>query len=289
MFINDVYYREIGLKSLQAVCMQDYAIRYFSDLYRSYKMPLEANQVERVYRYEDIAAYLFDIECNQKACAESDYLFFPLWGWILDSCCAMPELYLKNKFKWSGSILDVRDCGSLCAYYALHLILKLYQSRLIKNAVCCSIESTFKLSIDVDNQIYPEINYVGLLSFSCRQNTYSDIEVIYCDLHVNKNGNYQKLILEKTKHLVSHYRIAKNQYRIFMRRMGDEIQLSKNIELISHPISSGFLYDMLNRVQMQSIAIQVNYIFIIDIDPTASCFGVLLIKLGGKYVNSINR
>lgn len=288
MFINYVYYRAIGLDSLQAVCMQDYTTRYFSDLYRSYKMSLDINKIEMVYRYDDIASHLFDSECNQKVCAESDYLLFPSWGWVLDSNYAMPELYLKNKFKWSGSILDIRDCGSLCAYYALHLTFKLYQNHLIKNATCCTIESTFKLSIDVDKQLFPEINYVGLLSFSDHQNSCSDIEVIYCDLHgINeKNASYQKLILEKANYIASQYHVAKNKYRIIMRRIGDDVQLSNNIELISHPISSGFLYDILNRIQMLSITTHVEYIFIIDFDLKAHCFGVLFIKIGGKYVNS---
>lgn len=291
MFINHVYYRKISFENLRAVRMQDHAKRYFSDLYGSYKMPLEINKIEMVYRYDDIASYLFDEECNQKVCMQSDYLFFPSWGWVLDSNCAMPELYLKNKFKWGGSILDIRDCGSLCAYYAMHLMLKLCQNRLIENSACCSIESAFKSSINFDNQLFPEINYVGLLSFSSHKNACSDVEVIYCDLHGSneKSANFQTLILEKANHIASRYHIAENKYQILLRRVADDIHLSKNIELISHSISSGFLYDILDRIQMFSVRKHVEYMFIIDVDLKAQFYGVLLIKLGGKYVDTIAR
>ncbi len=291
MFINYGYYREIGLADLQAVRMQDHAKRYFSDLYGSYKMPLEINKIEMVYRYDDIASYLFDDKYNQKVCAKSDYLFFPSWGWVLDSNYAMPELYLKNKFKWGGSILDIRDCGSLCAYYALHLMLTLYQNCQMEISACCSIECAFKSSIDFDNQLFPEINYVGLLSFSGYKNARSDIEVIYCNLHSSndKNANYQTLILEKVNLIASRYHIAENKYQILLRSVADDIHLSKNIEIISHPISSGFLYDIIDHIQKFSVTKHVEYMFIIDVDLTTQFYGVLLIKLGGKYVDIIAR
>lgn len=288
MFINYVYYQMVHLENLNVVGMQDQTKRYFSDLYRSYQMPFDINKIETICRYDDIASCLFDDKYNQAVCAVSDYLFFPSWGWILDSNSVVWELYLKNKFKWDALILDIRDCGSLCAYYALHLMLKLHKNSLLSNSACCSVENIFQLGAHSRNLLFPKISYVGLLSFSKTKKSYLDIEILYCDICRNvTNFKNQKAVLEKIIQIAQEYNIGENQYHIIMRHIGDNNTSINKLDLITHPISSGFLYDILNQIIKKHIKIAVDYVFIIDFDFKTGFFGVVLIKLGGNDVNAI--
>lgn len=290
MFINHVYYQIIQLENLNAIGMQDQTRQYFSDLYRSYQIPFEINKMEAICQYDNIASYLFDVEYNQTVCAISDYLLFPSWGWIFDSHCAMWELYLKNKFKWRSPILDIRDCGSLCAYYALHLMLKLYQNSLLTNSACCSIENAYQSNACFGSALFPEVSHVALLSFSRTKKSCFDINILYCDIHSDvTNFNHQKIMLEKIVYIAQKYRIAENQYHTIMRHAdGDNVSFSK-LDLIAHPSSSGFLYSMFDQIVKKLIKIVVEYVFIIDFDFKTGFSGIAFIKLGGNDVNSIAR
>lgn len=288
MFINYVYYQMMQLENLNVIGMHDKTKQYFSDLYQSYRMPCEINKIETICSYDNIASCLFDVEHNQMVCAVSDYLFFPSWGWILDSNCVVWEHYLKNKFKWNAFILDIRDCGSLCAYYSLHIILNLYQNRLLSNSACCSIESAYQTNGYFKNASFPEINHVALLSFSQTKKSCLDIEILYCGIHRNvTNLQYQKMMLEKIIHIAQKYDLTESQYHTIIRCVDDDKVFFEKLDLITYPISSGFLYNILDQILKQLIKITVKHVFIIDFDLKTGFSGVVLIKLGGGDVNAI--
>lgn len=268
MYINYSYYQNISSDHLNRVVMQDRFKQYFSDLYAAYQVPLEINEKEFVFCYEEMASCLFAVEENQLACARSDYLFFPSWSFVLDSHCAIPELYLKNKFNWRGSILDIRDCGSLCVYHAIQLIIQLHQ----RQAVCCTIENVFSFNTHFHHDLFPAINYVALLSFSSEKKSCFDLDILHCHVYNNAVN-----IFEIIDHLTRQYHISIHQRHIRIRR-----------DAMVYPASSGFLYDTINQIFTLSKKIKTEHVFIVDFDLITHFFGLIVIKLGENHVDSIS-
>ena|SRR3990167_1990751 len=288
MYINCVDYQKIASTDLSGLVMQDHFKRYFIDLYGSYKMLSEINDMTLVYRYEDTAAYLFDNDRNQLLCSQSDYLFFPSWGMIVDSNSAAPELYLKNKYKWTASILDIRDCGSLCVYYALHLMLKMINHLSLSAVSCMTVENVFPASDAFRDKTFPEINYAALISFSSVKKNVNDARVLYSDIYQNRTHfSYLDRIMETITQIAKRYNIDTNKYHTIARQIVDKKNIYLSLDLIPHPVSSGFLYYILDQIKKTSIKIDVKYVFVVDIDWMANCFGVLLIEMGENDVNSI--
>lgn len=280
MFINYAYHQKIESSELVCESLQEHARQYFSDLYVMYDKPQEIMKTNLFHTYIDAAAYLFDDVCRQKIANEADYLFFPSWGWVFDVHCIAPELYLKNKFKWRGSILDIRDCGSLCVYYALFLSLNFCKNTDISDNTICSIENAFESENKNREAVFPEINYVALLSLSSEKKSTFNIEIIHCDIF-----NYQ--IIENNKNQIDRiisriaYRhsLSENQYHVVIRKIDESIDVFKDANLIIYPASSGFLYDVVSKIFQKDLNINFEYVFIIDFDLVTKRCGVLLSRM----------
>lgn len=266
--------------------MRDSYSGYFNDLHDSYQMEQKTNKMKLVYSYDDMASHLLSLENNYNACVNSDYIFFPSWGWILDSNYAIPEFYLKNKFGWRGSVFDVRDCGSLCVYYALHVMLKLNQHNAISTSCCCTIENEFEINGRANNDVIPQINYVALLSFSNEKKQLSDMRIIHCDIHCNEMhfSNLKKMD-KAISSIAKNYDLLKNQYHIIMRNTVKKNNVDVRADLVAYPVSSGLLYDILYQISTSFIKIKKEYIFIVDIDLKTHFYGVLLIQQGECYAD----
>ncbi len=290
MFINHVDYQKLDFTDLNGFYMQDHFKYFYIDLYASYKMVSEINDMVFVYRYEDIAACLFNNDQNQLWCSQSDSIIFPSWGMILDSNCAVPELWLKNRYQWTASLLDIRDCGSLCVYYAIHLIIQIIKNAFLSRVTCCTIENVTPVKNTFCDMLYPEVNYAALLSFSSARNSSNDIEILYSGIHRNKRDiSLNQTVIETTHQIAQQYGIHSNKYHAVIRDIGEDVKAHPNIDLILHPISSGFLYYILNQIQKIKLTISSNYVFVIDIDSKKECFGILLVKCGESHVSSIAR
>jgi hypothetical protein len=282
MFINYAYYQKIQSADLKSVSMHEHTKRYFSDLHAMYGKPFDIKQTDLFYSYVDTASYLFDDACNQTIGAEAEYLFFPSWGWVLDTHCTAPEFYLKNKFKWRASILDIRDCGSLCVYYALYLVLNLSKNAKISGSAVCSIENAYQLVDDSKERVFPEINYVALLSLSAEKKSTFNIEIIHCDIfNYEIDENNQKQLSDTILRIAHQYGFLESQCHVVMREIDKAIWLLENTTLIMHPVSSGFLYEVLSQIYRGELIINSEYVFIIDFDLKAKRCGVLLSKMLG--------
>lgn len=281
MYINRSIYLSNNFEKIEMKAINEKTRQYFVDLYDRYQMMLNVDMSSYVYKYESLIQWLLNSSHVNQDFKEADYLFFPSWGCVFNTDFSVPELHLKSKYGWTGSLIDIKDCGKLCAYYAIHLLLKLQKRNDIDSCVCCSVENKWPShKINTLNR-YPEMDYVGFLSFTSDANCNSRYIFRYCEIIKNKNSTSWS---EKTSihiaNIVDHLNIPRDAYVIYLNHQKINTPLS-GVEYVSYPYGSGFLYFSLNSILKNANCNPFEFIFIVDIDDISEACGVALIQKVG--------
>jgi hypothetical protein len=281
MFIKDVFFKEYSADEVMSHPITDRHQAYFEDLYCLYGNAWEFSGMEKVVSYDDLADHLFDDQANKIICSQSDYLLFPAWGYGLNSSSAMPELRLQNKYSWTAPILDIKDCGSLCVFYAMHLMIELLKNEKIKTVSCCSIENKI---IFTNSAIHcPAINYTGL--FSIASDTISDLRLISCGIYPLCA---QESVLSIIYQVMKNASVSPSQCKIFVKNTMADIQSGHCFHPISFPSSSGFFYFVLDRIKKNERFVQSSHVFIVDSDFDAMQCAIVHLYVGVDDVKSIS-
>lgn len=269
MYINKIFYEIISENNNDRCLQTNRAKEYIADLYALYQKSIEINLETPLYSYEKMCAPLLQNQTIGTIFCQAKYLFLPTWGYLYDEKYTVPELHLKNVLSCSGNVIDIRDAGILCVYYALHLMLTLQSN----NSVCCSIENQFYYA---DKNIHmPEVNYVGFLSCSTIIETTSLFKILSCNIiGFNRPDN----ILNFIDQVLQRNKITDNHYIIYFK---NNIALSCQNHSVCFTFfsnSSGFIYSCLKDIAQKKDYLKFHYIFLIECDTHTKKCGVLLCK-----------
>ena len=231
-------------------------------------MDLNMDLEQSVYQYYQLGEYLLNQVSKSSDLNLLDTIAFPSWAMSWNMDYAVPELYWKNKFNLGASLLDMRDCGSLCVFNAISLFLKLYQVNAIKKFLCCSVENKFLLPATSKNVYAPVINYLGALSFSDITSNNS-IQVLYCQTYKKSQIKTENGFLEILCSILTLHCISKKSCAFYLRK--------KNTIF---PDSSGFIYFCINFLLKAQNKFYFKYAVIVDFDFSIGSTAVLLLKMG---------
>lgn len=279
MYIDNVIYNTHFSNKLTKSVMSDRVKVYFNDLYKRYNCELNMNFSDPVYDYDQMALLLFDAIQIKNNLEKTNIILFPVWGNSWSMNYASSELYWKSKFKFQGMLQDIRDCGSLCAYHAFSLLLKLHETKSIQEVLCCSIENAYIFTKN-KNKIYaPEIDYIG--SITCKNDCVDDcrLKILSCVVVNTKKMNASTLFFEKLREFIIYFNIEQDQYFIYCRK--NTVMSKDNILLINIECNntSGFLYYCIDLIFKKKKSIKFEYIFIVDFDISNNSMGIFLLKI----------
>lgn len=271
MYINEIFYTEILENKHNMVFQKDRAKEFLLDLYVLHQKPVEMDLAKQIYAYETMSVSLLQ---DKRICGvfrHADSLFFPSWGYVYDENYAVPELHLKNTLSYEGTIMDIRDVGILCVYYAIHIMLKMHNNMMKKNSVCCSIENKFCFS---DEKFHmPEVNYVGFLSCGTTLDATSSFKILSCDIVCFERAENIIAVIDQ---LLLSNQIENKNYVIYFK---NNIELSIHhhfIRFILSAASSGFVYLCLKNMLFEKKHLQFQYVFLAECDPHTKKCAVLL-------------
>lgn len=278
MYINRVIYKTIGLDRFKKTIVSDRVKKYLEDLYARYQADQNMDTLQLVYSHDEMGNYLLNEIQQVGALMKADTIFFPAWGvsWSMDY--AAHELHWKKVFGLNCKLLDVRDCGSLCVYYAIHIMLKLYMSKALKNVLICSIEHAWLFCKNKIKIHAPKISYIG--SFQCSNDSVfnSKLEILSCDIvnnvRMNEINNHLDNIILK---ILENYKIKSTDCHVWIRKF-ENIVFHHKFHLIEHPMSSGFLYTCIDLILKSKKNTKNDYFLIIDFDPLRLSIGAVFIK-----------
>lgn len=278
MYINQVVYKEIGSDEFKERIVSNRVKKYIADLYQRYQADLNMDMEQPIYSYDEMGKYLFKEFQRTDVLKNTEKILFPTWGvsWSMDY--AVHEFHWNEMFGFNGTLLDVRDCGSLCVYYAIHIMLKLCRSKLLKNTLISSIENAWLFCKNKTKVHAPEINYVG--SFQCENDKKfnSSLEIISCSII---NSISTDKIDQQIEHIIHamlfDYQIKKTDCDVWIRAFKNII-IQSDWKQIYHPMSSGFLYYCVDLLLKNRGDFGRPYIFIVDFDPSRFSIGVILLK-----------
>ena len=167
MYINDFYFNSLENNEEKSIKIDKNRIQYYKDLYSRYENHFLINENSNIYSYTSVASVLFNEIKRRAEFCDVDWILFPKHGYSWDGAHVAQELYLKNKYRLTNNLLDVRDCGSLCVYQALTLGKSLSQNILIS-------------SVETD-VIFNKFPYIGFIKTS--NNKYSDRDLFFENAH----------------------------------------------------------------------------------------------------------
>jgi hypothetical protein len=101
-------------------------IEYYADLYDRYGVLHDFSIDKKLLSLEHMADELFNGFQQENAFDDCRWLFFTKHGFEWHGDYVSFELYLKERYAINGFVMDVRDCGALCVYYALQLLSDLH-------------------------------------------------------------------------------------------------------------------------------------------------------------------
>lgn len=277
MYINDVIYDTDFSEKIEINFLTERVKLYFNDLYKRYKMDLNMNLEKPVYRYDQMGEYLLSQISRKSNFTELDTIAFPSWSisWNMDY--AVTELYWKNKFNLKAPFLDIRDCGSLCVFNAVAILLKLYEMKIIKKFLCCTIENKFLFLNEEEKMVAPMINYIGAFIFSETRST-KLIKILYSKILQKTHFKTENELLVFFRFFLESQRISEDSCQFYIRKY--DIAFSFDFfHAISHPDSSGFIYYCIKNVLKNYDEIRLKYALIVDFDFSIGSTGILLLAI----------
>ncbi|PIZ04946.1 MAG: hypothetical protein COY58_01385 [Gammaproteobacteria bacterium CG_4_10_14_0_8_um_filter_38_16] len=281
MYINYCIYQNRSLNKIKENTVKERAQQYFLDLYTQYQMPCHMDFTDLVSNYEKLWMRCFASKKIKNCLKEASYILFPSWGVVLDSDFAVPELYFKEKFEWSASILDIRDCGRLCVFYAVHLLLAMQSSEDLFRGICCTVEDRLPIAHKKNSAVYPEIDYAGFLSLSNQVNNDTRFKIQFCDIFNHRNKLDISAVFEFcVEAVIESFNLSAHSYVIYI----NNVRIEKKhypVFTIFYPTSSGFLYYAVNSILNNLSLEHAEYIVFMDIDILMALTGVLLIQKVG--------
>lgn len=278
MYINAVIYKVMIADELKKESISDRVKKYLLDLYKRYQYEVDMDMFQWVYSYDQMGKCLLHDIQKTGDLTNADTFLFPAWGvsWNMDF--AVHALHWKRLFALSAELVDVRDCGSLCVYYAVHIMLKLHASKSLKNALIGSVENAWLFCKNKIKSHAPTINYMG--SFQCsNDNKFNhSLEIVCCQISnvlslVKINFQLKNII---NRILIKH-NVTKNNCSIWIRN-DDAVLWNKEWKLISHPVSSGFLYYCIDLILKNENENSNLYFLIVDFDPSRLSIGAILLR-----------
>lgn len=278
MYINQVIYKTQFPDHIQKCSVSDRVKTYFKDLYNRYKSELMMDMSLPIYNYDQLGKLLFHEIKKNGDLNNANTIFFPMWAITWNMEYAVPEFQWKNELGVNASFQDIRDCGSLCVYYALHILLTLNEVQLQKNVLCCSVENAWLQQKNIKTLYAPEINYIASLACSSDLVNTHAIKILLAHIFklqtINSNVEFNTMIFG----YLESYKINSDDCIIYTRK-NEEDHCTVNSVTISYPTTSGFIYyclDMLFKNRQRS---NFRYAFIIDYDESHSAMGVLLLQI----------
>ncbi len=278
MYINHIDYKTNFHHNIKKIPVSDRVKQYFEDLYSRNGTELSIDMSVFVNDYMALGKLLFDEIYSTHELKNAQTIFFPVWAVSWNMEYATPELHWKEKYQIDATFLDVRDCGSLCVYYAFHLMLKLQKSETEKNNVCCSIENAFLPNLKNNHGISPSMNYIASVIFSHHSNDKNSLKIIMCDIYDMHQINSIDQLKKTINNVMQTYDISENEHMIYIRKNTDYFSIENCIS-IAYPISSGFAYYCLSLIYKSRKKINFKNIFIIDLDHANSLMGILFVKI----------
>ncbi len=248
---------------------------YFNDLYLRYQIKWDMDMSQTIYPYDKLIEVLFDKINTIEDLKKIQTIAFPSWSMNWNMDYAVPELYIKNKYSLTASLLDVRDCGILCVFYAFHILLKIVTHQNVNTVACCSIENAW-LFLKYTNEIpVPDINYVGAIIASQEMKSEKSINILSCDI-VNHPFDVSLIMT-----LLLNFNVSKNLVSIYLKRHSALKKLFDSYQIIEvdYVMSSGFIYYCLSLMTQSIGASCFQYALIIDHDTVHHAAGILFLKL----------
>lgn len=274
MYIDLIEYQTRFSDSMGKCAITGRVKKYYQDLYAQYQTEHQIDFEKFVYN-----ANLFGDELIQVARKSVDFnaveiTLFPSWMPTFNMDYAVPELHWKKKNEISGEFLDVRDCGSLCVFYALHLLLKLNSVNLIHSALCFSFE----------NAIEQQIDYRAFLHFCGNKKADWNLKIHLSEIINIEEVSTPELFKKMINAFLNKLSTQSDSYFIYKRKVAENHQNEASIDIV-YPDTSGFIYFCLENIAKNKKNIKYQYIFIVDYDKSCEKMGVVLVEivLRGKY------
>ncbi|EKD92257.1 MAG: hypothetical protein ACD_29C00097G0005 [uncultured bacterium] len=283
MYINQVIYKTQFPDYIQKCSVSDRVKTYFKDLYHRYKSELTMDMSLPIYNYDQLGKLLFHEIQRNGDLNSADTILFPLWAITWNMDYAVPEFHWKNEFGVNALFQDIRDCGSLCVYYALNILLTLNEAKLQKNVLCCSVENAWLPHENAKTLYASEINYIASLACSSDLQGTQPIKILSSKIFklqtINSNTEFNEMI---NAHLKSH-QINGDDFIIYTRKNDEDHHTANNIA-ISYQTTSGFIYYCLDMLFKNRQKVNFKYAFVIDYDESHSSMGVLLLQMNAGTV-----
>ena len=197
MYINQVIYETFIPDWIETSSIGDRVKKYFKDLYARYKTHLNMDLSGKAYSYDDLGRLLFNDLKENDLLANADLIVFPSWSFSWDMKYAVPELVWKKQYDFHAQLLDVRDCGLLCVFRAIHITLKHYGANTLNQGLCCSIENAW-LPMPNEKVQAPEINYISSIAHSKHLHQNSGLKILCAEIVASYDclTNIQKIMRE---------------------------------------------------------------------------------------------
>jgi hypothetical protein len=278
MYINHVFYQTRFSDQLKKHPISDRVKTYLSDLYERYHSQSIIDFSQPVYNHAEAGDQLFCEASRHIDFGSLSMILFPIWETNLNMEYAVPELYWKNKYAIEAQFQDVRDCGSLCVFYAIQLLLKLSAAQCVKNSLCCSIENSIQTNKKITNVILPEIDYSAFIAFSNTVDSGCTLKILSSDIFHTAEINSTQLFHNMIKNKLNNLFVQLDDIIIYKRKSDEDHRHDACIEMI-YPMTSGFVYFCLENIIKNKKNIQCSTIFIIDYDASQETMGVLLLEI----------